>query len=238
MVNQPTTPPGADDLDVVLIGDPPVTDIPTAECGEPLIDVADAPSLRLDHRLADPSGHYRRLRSGLATRLVTAGSHLSGDVRICVIEGFRPRSLQTRYFNDYVARLTRQHPDWDTATLTRLATRHVAPPSSMSPHSTGGAVDLTLVDHRNRELDMGTQVNATPEESKGRCYTHAPALNPEAKRNRALLQQVLEAVGLINYPTEWWHWSYGDQYWALQTEAPTTRYREIAAADSRLCTTP
>jgi D-alanyl-D-alanine dipeptidase len=25
----------------------------------------------------------------------------------------------------------------------------------------------------------------------------------------------LEKVDFINYPGEWWHWSYGDKYWAF-----------------------
>ncbi|NUT29743.1 MAG: dipeptidase, partial [Streptomyces sp.] len=28
----------------------------------------------------------------------------------------------------------------------------------------------------------------------------------------------------INYGTEWWHWSYGDRYWALQTRQPAALY--------------
>jgi D-alanyl-D-alanine dipeptidase len=24
----------------------------------------------------------------------------------------------------------------------------------------------------------------------------------------------MRATGFVNYPTEWWHWSYGDRYWA------------------------
>ena len=35
-----------------------------------------------------------------------------------------------------------------------------------------------------------------------------------ARSNRALLARVLRLVGLVNYPTEWWHWSFGDRYWA------------------------
>jgi len=25
----------------------------------------------------------------------------------------------------------------------------------------------------------------------------------------------MEAAGFVNYPTEWWHWSFGDRYWAF-----------------------
>lgn len=34
----------------------------------------------------------------------------------------------------------------------------------------------------------------------------------------------LTTADLMNYPTEWWHWSYGDRYWALTTEATAALY--------------
>jgi D-alanyl-D-alanine dipeptidase len=42
-----------------------------------------------------------------------------------------------------------------------------------------------------------------------------------------VLGDALSGAGLVNYPTEWWHWSYGDRYWALVTGAPTTRYGPV-----------
>jgi hypothetical protein len=33
-----------------------------------------------------------------------------------------------------------------------------------------------------------------------------------------------EKRGRSNYPQEWWHWSYGDRYWAFQTSAEVTLY--------------
>ena len=63
-------------------------------------------------------------------------------------------------------------------------------------------------------------MNASPEQSDGACYTQAAHITDEARANRGLLGGVLTASGLVNYPTEWWHWSYGDRYWALATGAP------------------
>jgi D-alanyl-D-alanine dipeptidase len=37
----------------------------------------------------------------------------------------------------------------------------------------------------------------------------------------------MRVAGLINYPTEWWHWSFGDRYWALLTAAPHALYGPI-----------
>lgn len=28
------------------------------------------------------------------------------------------------------------------------------------------------------------------------------------------MSKALETVGFVNYPAEYWHWSYGDRYWA------------------------
>jgi D-ala-D-ala dipeptidase len=47
-----------------------------------------------------------------------------------------------------------------------------------------------------------------------------------------VLGEALSAAGLVNHPTEWWHWSYGDRYWALETGAPAALYgaKELDAA--------
>jgi zinc D-Ala-D-Ala dipeptidase len=38
-----------------------------------------------------------------------------------------------------------------------------------------------------------------------------------ARRHRDILACAMSAAGLVNYPAEWWHWSYGDRYWAFQS---------------------
>lgn len=39
-----------------------------------------------------------------------------------------------------------------------------------------------------------------------------------------MLGAALSAAGLVNYPTEWWNWSYGDRYWALTAGHPFPLY--------------
>jgi D-alanyl-D-alanine dipeptidase len=103
-----------------------------------------------------------------------------------------------------------------------LASRYVSPPT-IGPHVSGAAIDLTLCDLEGNELDMGTPVNATPEDSDGACYFGA-SVSAEARANRAVLAKALEEVDLVNYPTEWWHWSYGDRYWAMTKGASAAIY--------------
>lgn len=80
------------------------------------------------------------------------------------------------------------------------------------------------MDADGRELDLGTPVNATPEESAGACYTDAAGISAQAHAHREILGRALMAVGLVDYPTEWWHWSFGDRYWALATGTASACY--------------
>ena len=126
----------------------------------------------------------------------------------------------------YSAELCAAHPGISADDLHRLSSRFVAP-LEVAPHVAGAAVDLTLIDACGQELDLGTPIDATPEQSGGRCYFAADDISRDARANRNLLARVLTDAGLVNYPTEWWHWSYGDRYWALSTGADHAVYGPV-----------
>ncbi|MER8073649.1 M15 family metallopeptidase [Streptomyces sp. NPDC094034] len=209
--------------EIVLMSDPKVAAIPVAECGERLVDVRRGNSLLIDSRKQDSANAYAYLREGVVERLTTAQELLPQGLRLLFVEGYRPPSLQRAYFEKYASQLQAIHADWSAEQIHSAASRYVSPPD-IAPHSAGAAVDLTLADAEGRELDLGTRMNADPEESKGACYTHAANISTEARANRKLLGSVLTAAGLVNYPTEWWHWSFGDRYWALITGETAALY--------------
>jgi D-alanyl-D-alanine dipeptidase len=70
-------------------------------------------------------------------------------------------------------------------------------------------------------------VDDTPEASQNACFTAARNLPWVARRNRQILIGALASVGMVNYPTEWWHWSYGDRYWAFMSRAEHARYEPL-----------
>ena len=121
------------------------------------------------------------------------------------------------------------HPGVPGEELERLTSRFVAP-IDVAPHVAGAAVDLTLADVCGDDLDLGTPIDATPEQSDGRCYFAADGIGADARAHRDLLRRVLEGQGLVNYPTEWWHWSFGDRYWALVTGAAHATYGPVTVA--------
>ncbi|MFB8115469.1 M15 family metallopeptidase [Streptomyces sp. NPDC055962] len=200
--------------EIVLMSDPKVAAIPVAECGEPLVDVRRGGSLLVDTRRQDPVHAFAHLREGVLERLLKAQAMLPPGLRLLFVEGYRPPALQREYFEEYAGQLRADHREWSAAQIHAAASRYVSPPE-IAPHSAGAAVDLTLADTDGHELDLGTRMNADPEESEGACYTDAGNISEEARANRKRLDAVLTAAGLVNYPTEWWHWSFGDRYWAL-----------------------
>lgn len=210
--------------EIVLMADPRVKRIGVQDAGEPLVDLR--PEMLLDDRRADHAAAYAYVRAGVRDRLSVAETHLPAGVRLLVIEGYRPPETQVKIFEAYSAELRMLHPHWDAAAVRIAASRYVSPPE-VAPHCAGAALDLTLVGGGGDELDMGTPEGATPEESDGRCYFAAAGISELARGNRELLRRAMTAAGFINYPTEWWHWSYGDRYWALLTGAATACYGPV-----------
>ncbi|MEV7396627.1 M15 family metallopeptidase [Aeromicrobium sp. NPDC092404] len=199
----------------ILIDDPRVAAIPVHDLGDPLVDLADLAPTAV--------GAARLARRGLAMRLRAADDLLPRGIRLRVVEGCRTVAAQQSIIDDYSRRLRVEQPRLRAEELARLVSRYVAPIAN-APHVAGAAADLTLVDTAGEELWMGTALDATPEDSDGACFTAAPGLDALAQAHRALLVSTLESVGLVNYPTEWWHWSFGDRYWAYLTHASHARY--------------
>lgn len=221
-----TTPGGAAAVHgIVLMADPRVAAIPVAESGEELTDVRDH-ALGVSSLVADEAGDFAHVRVGLAARLAQAQEALPRGIRLLLIEGYRPPTRQRSYFEEYLLSLRQASPGSSEEQLRMLASRYVSPPE-IAPHSAGAAIDLTLCTAGGAELDLGTRVNASPEESGGACYTGHPSVSAEARRNRAVLASALQGAGLVNYPTEWWHWSYGDRYWAMASGRGSAIYGPV-----------
>lgn len=208
---------------MILLSDPRVVRIPVVESGEPMIDLRKSPTLRFDTRLADPAGAYAHLRQSVADRIALAQTLLPPGLRFLVIEGYRPLALQQWYFGSHVTRLKQAQPGNDEAWYRLRASRYIAPPE-FAPHVAGAAVDLTLCSVTGEELWLGTEVNATDAET---CHTASPDISTEARERRRVLCSALSAAGMVNYPTEWWHWSYGDRYWAFAAGATAAPYGSI-----------
>ena len=104
----------------------------------------------------------------------------------------------------------------------QLVPEYVAP---QSQHSTGFAVDLTLVPVAaapDEVQDAQDCIAPAPDREGGgsrgmgtafdcfdtKANTASPQVTPAQRKNRELLLSILEGAGFKNYAAEWWHFSY------------------------------
>ena len=80
------------------------------------------------------------------------------------------------------------------------------PYTSGSIHNRGGAVDITLVDKDENELDMGTSFDHFGKEAH-HAYRNLPE---QVLNNRKLLKDTMEKHGFKSISTEWWHYNFGE----------------------------
>lgn len=205
--------------------------IPTIDNGEPIIDLKTLANDRnITLIFSSGTAAYGNvdnaffLRRGAAERLMDAAQNLqrttNGRITFRITDTFRPIALQRTYFNAVRAQLMEEGLEGEA--LYRRIVTVIADPDDAPPHTTGGAVDLTLYDNTTgKDLPMGTLVD---EIDNDRIYTWHPDLSQEEKENRSLLFSVLTDAGFVNFPGEWWHYSYGEREWAWRTGASTALY--------------
>ena len=108
-------------------------------------------------------------------------------------------------------------------TTDKMANRYTSPPGGSS-HQYGGAVDVTLIDAQGNRLDMGTALT----DYGKKVHTENSLITEGQRQNRKLLYKAMTDAGFVNYPLEWWHYSYGDRMWAAYTLKSECFYGPIA----------
>jgi len=81
---------------------------------------------------------------------------------------------------------------------------YVANPKTGSMHNRGVAVDLTIVDEKGQELDMGTVFDYFGKKAH-QDYINLPK---KVLENRKFLRELMQKYDLEPIRTEWWHYSY------------------------------
>ncbi|MEH2435749.1 MAG: M15 family metallopeptidase [Nostoc sp.] len=213
----------------------PYHQIPVFECGEPIIAIplelfaveSPHPYEKLGAPYGDRSPYY--LRQSVIENLIQAQNYLEllhPNWRIQIFDAYRPIAVQ-QFMVDYSFAQAVQDRGLTNVELSPNQRQEIweavyeiwAVPSfdekTPPPHSTGGAVDVTLVDDAGKIINMGSPIDEMSERSHPDYYANSD--RPEAQKyhaHRQLLQDVMLKVGFQRNPREWWHFSIGDQMWA------------------------
>lgn len=193
------------------------------ECGEPLVDITD-----LDARIRYGAAYLSQgldgaldrcwVREGVRARLLQAVDRLPEGYSLFIFDALRPLAVQKALYEQFEAAIRREHPHLGPAQVELMLEDFVARPvkrvARPAPHTTGGAVDLTLC-LDGVPLDMGTEFDALVEGARTDWYeTHGRMEDGLRRDGRRLLYHVMTAAGFASYDCEWWHYAYGERLWA------------------------
>lgn len=184
-----------------------------------MVDVATlAPGIRFDMRYADsanfvgaPIRGYEAPRCFLLRPVAEALARVQAAVvargqSLVVFDCYRPvRAVQhfVAWSRDLGDQRTKAeyYPRLDK---TALLGDYIA---ETSGHSRGATVDLgllTCADSHCQEVDMGTPFDLFDP----RANTASQEVTPMQQANRRKLLEAMRAAGFVNYPMEWWHYTF------------------------------
>lgn len=171
-------------------------------------DLSKLPGVKIDLRYASENnftgknlyGDFKKafLHESAYKKLEKAISHLHKNHpghNLLILDALRPRSVQIILFSKVEG--TPQES-------------YVANPKKGSVHNYGLAVDLTVVDKKGKEIDMGTPFDDFTDLAQPRYedkFLAEKKLTARQISNRKILREAMEAGGFKSIPNEWWHFN-------------------------------
>ena len=200
-------------------------DVVIVENNERLVEVVETATLIHGSQFGPwESNNSYLLRKTVAAMLDEASRKLSDGYKLAIVEGVRSVEKQQEHWDKKFEHFSIEHPEWSVEEVEYQTALIVAHPVPLANHNCGGAVDVALV-HNGELVDMGTKPQAFAEKKLVEMFSEL--INEEQKRNRTILREVMESVGFVWYPGEWWHFCYGDRMWAVYTERKECFYGPI-----------
>lgn len=195
---------------------------------EPFVEIEDgAPiSVKMQYPLLGMKHAENRcfLRKAVYEKLLLAQQMLPEGLQIRVWDAWRPFMLQKELYDKYAAYiiqsfgLEKQSREEQRDMIKKFVSEPHFNKFFPPVHTTGGAIDVTLTDSTGAELNMGTAFDDFSDAAHTRYYEMHN--NLEVRHNRRMLYHVMEQAGFTNFPTEWWHYDYGDRFWAFYNQKP------------------
>lgn len=210
--------------------------------GEPFVELLDGKELdvKMQYTLMGMEHAEKRcfVRKEVYERLLKAQDMLPSGIRLRILDGWRPFKLQAELYMKYAEKIMSDfHLELHSKTEQDMVIKkYISEPRKSKAyvpvHTTGGAVDITLIDKMGKPLDMGTEFDAFSEKSHTNYYENTSCI--EVRDNRRLLYHVMSQAGFTNLPSEWWHFDYGNRFWGFYTKRPAM-YEGIFTIEEVMC---
>ena len=174
------------------------------ESYEPLVELVRHPKIIINSSTVEEPV---LLRKKVALRLYKIADKLPENLYIKIYSAYRSRIKLYEIWKVELEKMERENPNLGRAELLlRLNHKVTSPNVNMGGHDTGAAVDLALCDAKGNELDFGTKYHDR--------NADIVTFTKEQKDNQKYIKKVMKSQDFVQQPGQWWHYSYGDRYWA------------------------
>lgn len=183
------------------------------------------------------------MRKEVYEHLISAAKNLPEGYRFRILDAWRPfllqRELYDKYSKDIILKfnLKERKEEEVKKVISNFISEPIANENLPPVHTTGGAVDLTILDAHGKELDMGTLFDEFTQRTYTSYYEKEKIgeikKNKTIRDNRRILYNVMTESGFTNLPSEWWHFDYGDRFWAFYNDKPAI-YRGVFTKEELL----
>lgn len=172
--------------------------------------------------IATHPGFSLSVRHGVYTRLLHVQKQLPASWQLILKAGYRPYSVQLDLLEAFIKQARRDHPNWSEKRLQTHGRIFVSDPHVVCPpHVTGGAVDI---DVRNCITGSMVDFGCPPNTDSELAFLHSNLLTKQQYANRMTLLHAMLDAEFAPLASEWWHYQYGETYWAAFYGYKTTKY--------------
>lgn len=159
------------------------------------------------------------VRKEVYERLLKAKGYLPKGITFKIWDAYRPMELQKELYYSYKDKIITEFKlqDLSIDEQNKIINKYVALPNNCPAHTTGGAIDLTLVySDTLEELDMGVNFDSFCSLAHTMFY-EKDNMDVNIRNNRRILYGAMTKAGFTNLDSEYWHYDYGNNNWALKT---------------------
>jgi len=164
------------------------------------------------------------LREEVVNRLNNAQTFLPEGYHLLIRDTFRSEETVNKLYERYFNALKWDNIDISDEEVDLKIRNFLAMPDDPVPpgHMTGGAVDVVLMDDWGVRIPMEVIETKIPKSEQ--MFTFCEKLPAHILKNRKILYDAMTKAGFNNYFREYWHYSYGDPYWAVRRKEKVAQY--------------
>lgn len=170
------------------------------------------------------------LRRTIIKKLIAVTKNLPNKYKLQIDSGYRSLETQQNIWNSRYKYFKLKNPSKSPAEIKSMTNKLIFNPKlGTPPHSTGAAVDISLLDENLQEINLSAPLPYFFNEPQ----LKSDKISRKSQKLRNLIRKLMLEQGFAPHPQEYWHFSFGDKIWANYYQKKSLFKKPIEPKDYR-----